>query len=174
MINEKSTVVTEVVMNEEKTDRYMYKRVWSRAKTPKLACVLTIHPGITDPNLMDLTTMLISNAIYDLEFDGFISVNLNSRLTDKRHISKEDFSEENNQAVLDAMNDENVETIIIGIGSAVLKNKDVNTWLKDILEQLSPERKEICQVLTAKKGPVHPLAPGARGVGGWQLVKLKL
>ena len=109
MITEKSTIIVEMLLNEEKTERYLYKRIWSKAKAPKLACVMTIHPGSTDPNSMDLTTMLIANSIYEMGYDGFLSVNLTSKLQQKRKISANDFSEENETAILDAFNDEQVE-----------------------------------------------------------------
>ena len=37
MITEKSTIAVEMLLNEEKTERYLYKRIWSKAKAPKLA-----------------------------------------------------------------------------------------------------------------------------------------
>ena len=93
MITEKSTIVVEMSLNEEKTERYLYKRVWSKAKAPKLACVMTIHPGSSDPNSMDLTTMLIANAINEMGYDGFLGVNLTSKLQQKRKISASDYTE---------------------------------------------------------------------------------
>ena len=104
MITEKSTIAVEMLLNEEKTERYLYKRVWSKAKAPKLACVMTIHPGSADPNSMDLTTMLIANAIHEMGYDGFLGVNLSSKLQQKRKISASDFSEENDSAILEACN----------------------------------------------------------------------
>ena len=123
MNTERSTIVVEVLLNEEKTERYLYKRIWSKAKTPKLACEMTIHPGSKDPNSMDLTTMLIANSIYEMGYDGFLSVNLTSKLQQKRKISANDFSEENESAILGAFNDEQVEKIIVAVGSSIKTNK---------------------------------------------------
>jgi hypothetical protein len=174
MLTEKTTVVTEILLNEDKTERYLYKRVWSKAKTPKLAVVMTIHPASSDPNSMDLTTMLISNSIYEMEYDGFLSVNLSSKIMQKRQLIDNDFSDVNDSVILDAFNDEQVEKIIIAVGSMIKTNKFVNAKLKYLMEQLSAERKEIVEVLVGINGPVHPLSPVARGVGDWKLAKLKM
>ena len=160
--------------NEEKTERYLYKRIWSKAKAPKLACVMTIHPGSTDPNNMDLTTMLIANSIYEMGYDGFLSVNLTSKLQQKRKISANDFSEENETAILDAFNDEQVEKKIVAVGSSIKTNKEVNAQLKSIIAQLSEERQKMLEELVGLDGPVHPLTPIARGVGGWKMARLKM
>ena len=174
MITEKSTIVVEMSLNEENTERYLYKRIWSKAKAPKLACVMTIHPGSTDPNNMDLTTMLIANSIYEMGYDGFLSVNLTSKLQQKRKISANDFSEENETAILDAFNDEQVEKKIVAVGSSIKTNKEVNAQLKSIIAQLSEERQKMLEVLVGLDGPVHPLTPIARGVGGWKMARLKM
>lgn len=174
MNTERSTIVVEVLLNEEKTERYLYKRIWSKAKAPKLACVMTIHPGSTDPNSMDLTTMLIANSIYEMGYDGFLSVNLTSKLQQKRKISANDFSEENETAILDAFNDEQVEKKIVAVGSSIKTNKEVNAQLKSIIAQLSEERQKMVEVLVGLDGPVHPLTPIARGVGGWKMARLKM
>ena len=174
MNTERSTIVVEVLLNEEKTERYLYKRIWSKAKAPKLACVMTIHPGSTDPNSMDLTTMLIANSIYEMGYDGFLSVNLTSKLQQKRKISANDFSEENETAILDAFNDEQVEKKIVAVGSSIKTNKEVNAQLKSIIAQLSEERQKMLEVLVGLDGPVHPLTPIARGVGGWKMARLKM
>lgn len=174
MNTERSTIVVEVLLNEEKTERYLYKRIWSKVKAPKLACVMTIHPGSNDPNSMDLTTMLIANSIHEMGYDGFLSVNLTSKVHQKRKISASDFSEENESAILGAFNDEQVEKIIVAVGSSIKTNKEVNAQLKSIIAQLSEERQKMVEVLVGLDGPVHPLTPIARGVGGWRLAKLKM
>lgn len=174
MITEKSTIIVEMLLNEEKTERYLYKRIWSKAKAPRLACVMTIHPGSIDPNNMDLTTMLIANAVNEMGYDGFLSVNLTSKLQQKRKISANDFSEENESEILEAFNDEQVEKIIVAVGSSIKTNKEVNVQLKSIIAQLSEERQRMVEVLVGLDGPVHPLTPIARGVGGWKLARVKM
>lgn len=174
MHTEKATVVTEIILNEEKTERYLYRRMWSRSKAPKLVCVMTIHPASIDPNNMDLTTMLIANSIYEMGYDGFIGVNLSSKLKQKQKISTRDFSKENESMILEALNDDQVVKIIIAVGSTIKTNKEVNSKLNSIIAQLSDERREMVEVLSGPNGPVHPLAPIVRCVGGWKLEKLKI
>ena len=174
MHTEKATVVTEIILNEEKTERYLYRRMWSRPKAPKLVCVMTIHPASIDPNNMDLTTMLIANSIYEMGYDGFIGVNLSSKLKQKQKISTRNFSKENESMILEALNDDQVVKIIIAVGSTIKTNKEVNSKLNSIIAQLSDERREMVEVLSGLNGPVHPLAPIVRCVGGWKLEKLKI
>ena len=97
-----------------------------------------------------------------------------SKLQQKRKISANDFSEENESAILGAFNDEQVEKIIVAVGSSIKTNKEVNAQLKSIIAQLSEERQKMVEVLVGLDGPVHPLTPIVRGVGGWKLAKLKM
>lgn len=169
----RNTVISEIAVNEERTERYSYKRTWSRSKNPKLACILSKFPVSNEPGVMDLTTMLISNELFELgEYDGFILVNLTSEISPENHLSDNDFSEENNRAILKAFNDEQVQKIIIAVGSIIKNNKDVSGLIDKIIGQLSDERQAIVEVLTGKNGPVHPLSTEARRQGGWNLAKL--
>lgn len=171
----KRTVVTEMLLNEDKTERYLYKRVWSRAKNPKLACVLTIRPTSSEPNTMDLTTMLVANEIHEMGLDGFFLVNLTSKITThRRKMKAEDFSNANDSVILEACLDEGVEKIILAVGSITKTNQEVIEKLKELTGQLPDERKELVEVLVGRNGPIHPLSPEARSIGGWQLAKLAL
>lgn len=174
MQTEKSTVVTEITLSEDKKERYLYRRIWSRKKAPNLACVLTIHPASINANHMDLTTMLISNAISDMGYDGYLGVNMSSKIKRNSNLKSSDFSEENESVIVDAMNDDQVTKIIIAVGSTIKTNKEVNAELKGILGQLTVDRRELVEVLVGFNGPVHPLAPIARSVGGWKLAKVKI
>lgn len=172
----RSTMVVEMILNEDKTERYSYKRIWTRKKEPRLVCIITKHPGSLDPNIQDLTTLLVSNEVaeMDQEYDGFIMVNLTSKNLKRSNMTKDDFSAENDSIVIEACMDEAVDKIIVAIGSIVTSNKEVNGKLKELLDQLPDDRKEKVEVLVGKKGPVHPLSPAARSLGGWHLAKVKI
>lgn len=176
MKTNKATVFTEMMLSEDKTERYLYKRTWSRKKDPKLVCVITKYPGSFDPNVEDLTTMLVSNEVAQMveKYDGFIIVNLTGKKLKRSNMTKEDFSKENDTIVVDTCSDEGVEKIIVAIGSLVTTNKEVNKKLKELLELLPEEKQETVEVLMGKNGPVHPLSSAARSVGGWHLAKLKI
>lgn len=171
----RSTAISEIAVNEDRTERYFYKRTWTRSKKPKLACILTKYPVNDEPGMMDLTTMLIANELYGLgEYDGFILVNLTSKLGPQKNLTKDYFSKENDAAVLSAFNDEQVQKIIIAVGSIIKTNKDTALKVKELIGQLSNDRKEIVEVLVGRNGPVHPLSPQARSRGGWQLSKVRV
>lgn len=171
----KSTVVSEIATNENKTERYLYRRTWKKSKNPKLVCVLTKFPVNDEPGMLDLTTMLISNEIYGLgEYDGFILVNLSSRLSPRTSLTEKDFSEENDDVILRVFNDEHVQKIIIAVGSIIKTNKEAALKVHELIGQLPSERKEIVEVLVGSNGPIHPLSPEARSRGGWKLSKAKL
>ncbi|MFW3362198.1 DUF1643 domain-containing protein [Aerococcus viridans] len=172
----RSTIAVEMILNEDKTERYLYKKTWSRKKEPKLVCIITKHPGSLEPNTGDLTTLLVSNEVneMDQEYDGFILVNLTSKNKQQSKITKADFSKENDQIVIEACSDDSVDKIIVAIGSIVTSNKEVNEKLKELLDHLPNDCKEKVEVLVGKNGPVHPLSPAARSVGGWHLAKLKI
>ena len=82
MIPEKETLKCEAVFNEERTHRYLWKRVWNKDKP--LACVIMINPCMADCIVMDTTTYLVVNNIASLEeYGGVEIVNLYSILTTK-------------------------------------------------------------------------------------------
>ena len=82
MITEKDTIKCEAVFNDEKTHRFLWKRVWNKDKP--LACVIMLNPCLSDNIVTDTTTSLVVNNIAKLgEFGGVSIVNLFSLLTPK-------------------------------------------------------------------------------------------
>ena len=82
MITEKDTIKCEAVFNDEKTHRFLWKRVWNKDKP--LACVIMLNPCLSDNIVTDTTTSLVVNNIAMLgEFGGVSIVNLFSLLTPK-------------------------------------------------------------------------------------------
>ena len=68
MITEKDTIKCEAVFNEDRTHRYMWKRVWSKDKP--MAAVLMLNPCLSDNIVTDTTTALVVNNIARLEKYG--------------------------------------------------------------------------------------------------------
>ena len=100
MIIEKHTIKCEAIFNEQKDHRLYWKRIWDKEKP--LACVITLHPCISDNIVCDTTTSLVCNNIARLEsYGGVIIVNLFSILTNKlqmrwaRDIDINDFENDN-------------------------------------------------------------------------------
>ena len=61
MITEKDTIKCEAVFNDEKTHRFLWKRVWNKDKP--LACVIMLNPCLSDNIVTDTTTSLVVNNV---------------------------------------------------------------------------------------------------------------
>lgn len=170
----KKTIITEMIINEEKNERYLYEQAWSRKKNPKLAFILAINPTNLDPNMLDLTTMLISNEVHDMKLDGFILCNLTSKIFSRRKIKADDFNDANDKVILEACTREDVDKIIIAAGSILKTNEVANEKVKELVAQLPEDVRKKVVIIVGKNGPIHPLSPEARSLGGWNLAKLKI
>ena len=84
---EKDTMKCEAVFNDERTHRYLWKRVWNKDKP--LAAVIMLNPCLSDTIMMDTTTAVVVNNIARLEqFGGVMIVNLYSHLANDDAIVK--------------------------------------------------------------------------------------
>lgn len=170
----KKTVVTEMVVNEDETERYLYQQTWTKKKEPKLAVILAINPTNSDPNTLDLTTMLIANEVHAMKLDGFILCNLTSRIFSRRKIRSDDFNEENDSTIIQACIREDVAKIIVAAGSILKTNEAANEKVKELVAGLPDDVRSKVEIIVGKNGPIHPLSPEARSLGGWNLAKLKI
>ena len=102
MITEKDTIKCESVFNDDKTHRFLWKRVWDKDKP--MACVIALNPSLSDNIITDVTTNLIVNNIARFgEYGGVEILNLFSVLTAKLRISEiddETYDEENDSYIL--------------------------------------------------------------------------
>lgn len=46
--------------------------------------------------------------------------------------------------------------------------------LKKLVDQLPEGVRSKVEIIVGKNGPIHPLSPEARSLGGWNLAKLKI
>ena len=141
MITEKDTIKCEAVFNDTKTHRLLWKRVWDKDKP--LACVITIHPSISDNIVMDTTTFLTVNGIANLEeFGGVILVNLFSLLTSKlqmRWARDIDINDpENNNYIKKAADDAAI--VILAWGRGVAQNARISNRADQVVELLAPHK----------------------------------
>lgn len=172
MVKELSASMTTKVIEEDSgTHRYVLERAWNKKGKAKMATVITLYPSTSELILTDTTTMLITNNIYKLGYDGFFSVNLYSKVNLPVSPSKSG-SKRNFKTATNATNDKyilecakNSEIVILAYGSLPSKNKQVQQRLDKVLTLLEKEGlAEVTRVLTdpEKKTCVHPLASKAR------------
>lgn len=169
MITEKDTIKCEAVFNDTKTHRLLWKRVWDKDKP--LACVITIHPSISDNIVMDTTTFLTVNGIANLEeFGGVILVNLFSLLTGKlqmRWARDIDINDpENDNYIKKAADDAAI--VILAWGRGVAQNARISNRADQVVELLAPHKEKLCVINDGEKTHLHPLSPSCRNIV-WKL-----
>ena len=87
MITEKDTIKCESIFNDDRTHRYLWKRVWDKDK-PAIS-VIMLNPSQADNIITDTTTYLVVNNVANLgEYGGVEVLNLYSKLTTKLRFSE--------------------------------------------------------------------------------------
>ena len=100
MITEKTTIKCDAIFSDDKTHRFLWKRVWDKDKP--IACVIMLNPASSTGIKTDLTSQLVLNNISNLEiYGGVIIVNLYSKITTKLNF-KCNFPDELNLAENDS------------------------------------------------------------------------
>ena len=164
MITEKEVVKCEAIFNEERTHRYLWKRVWDKDKP--LACVIMINACLADCLLMETTTYLVVNNIACLEkFGGVEIVNIYSMLTKKLEMRWTSDGE-----LFDSTTDTYIkkaaaecDTIILAWGTGVLNNQRIHKRIVAVLENLKPFKNKFSVITNGDEvRAVHPLTPSIR------------
>ena len=169
---DKDTIKCEAVFNDERTHRFLWKRVWSKEKP--IAAVISLNPCIADNLVCDTTTALICNNVARLEeYGGVIILNLYSRLTNKlnfRWNSDEDLNEPENDSYILKVAAE-CETMILAWGKASDNTQSVADRAHAVLEQLRPFSDKLFIISDGNRSSLHPLTPSIRN--HWQLLPYK-
>lgn len=172
-----ASMATKVIEEDSGTHRYVLERSWNKKGKAKMATVITLYPSTSELILTDTTTMLITNNIYKLGYDGFFSVNLFSKVNLPDFPSKSG-SRRNFKTASNATNDKHIlecaknsGIVILAYGSLPSKNKQVNVRLDHILKLF--EKNDLTtkvKVLTDEKKEkcFHPLS--ARVRKNWNLI----
>lgn len=163
MLIEKETIKCEAVFNEERTHRYLWKRVWNKDKP--LAAVIMLNPCLSDTIMMDTTTALVVNNIARLEqFGGVMIVNLYSQLTTKlnfRWNGEEDLTHlANDDAIVKAA--EESSEVILAWGKGIESNKRIVERVKQVMEILKPYHEKLFVISDGERSGFHPLTPSIR------------
>ena len=170
MITEKHTIKCESVFNDERTHRYLVKRVWDKDK-PCMA-VIMINPCMSDNVVTDTTTMLVINNVARMEeYGGVHILNLYSMLTNKlcfRFNSDEDLSHKENDTYI-LKSAEECSKVILAWGKTENTNQRIGERATKVVSLLQPFSDKLFQISDGERIGLHPLTPTARA--RWDLVK---
>ena len=163
MITEKDTIKCEAVFNDEKTHRFLWKRVWNKDKP--LACVIMLNPCLSDNIVTDTTTSLVVNNVAMLgEFGGVSIVNLFSLLTPKlqmRCARDIDINDYGNDTHIKKAADE-ASIIVLAWGKGAELNARITNRANQVIELLSEHKEKLKVISDGKRQGIHPLTPSCR------------
>ena len=169
MITEKEVIKCEAIFNEDRTHRYLWKRVWDKDKP--LAAVVMLNPCLSDNIVTDTTTTLVVNNVARLEsYGGVVIVNLYSLLTTKlnfRWNSDEDLNDKENDAYIKKAAEE-ASTVILAWGKSADTNQRIQERAKRVLEILAPYKDKLTVITDGVREGLHPLTPILRQM--WELI----
>jgi len=171
---EETTIRITATFNEERTHRYMLRRVWDESKPS--AVILMSNASTADIIRGDLTSMLVQNNLADLGYGAVTCVNLFSLMCQKLDLSGNigDLTDdENTRQILEAVKESDIT--IIGIGSVARTYKRVALYQNRLFNQLRQYQSKI-HAISAPDGTegLHPLSAKLREVGSWTLVPFQL
>ena len=163
MITEKDTIKCESIFNDERTHRFMWKRVWNKDKP--LVAVAMLNPSQADNLLTDNTSALVCNNVAGLEeYGGVIVVNLFSRLTNKlcfRWNSDDDLNDPENDRYIKRAAEE-CSTVILAWGKAADTNQRIAARAAQVLALLREYETKLFLLSDGERIGLHPLTPALR------------
>ena len=170
MITEKDTIKCEAIFNDERTHRYLWRRVWDKDKP--IISVIMLNPCLSDNIMTDTTTALVVNNVARLEeYGGVEIVNLYSKLTTKLRFTEPDEElndEENDSYILKSV--ESCSKTIIAWGKASNSNARIEERAIQVLNMLVEHKEKLFVISDGTRSALHPLTPSIRG--NWFLEKL--
>lgn len=160
---EKDTIRCESVFNEDRTHRYLWKRVWNKDKP--LAAIIMLNPCMANNLIMDTTTFLVVNNVARLEeYGGVEIVNLYSLLTSKlnfRWNADEDLNgPENDEYIKRAALE--CDTVILAWGKTPDTNQRVADRANAVLKLLEGVKGKLRVITDGERSGIHPLTPSIR------------
>ena len=166
MITEKNTIKAEAIYDETHQHRLWWSHTWDKQKP--MACIITLHPSISDTILMDTTTFLCVNGVRKLEDEGYggvIIVNLFSLLTPKLQMRWARDIDINHLE-----NDNYIKTAAQGSSKIIFawgrgaNNVRILKRAKQVVELLSEHKEKFCVISDGKRKLLHPLTPECRNM----------
>ena len=161
MIVEKDTIKCEVVYDDSKQHRLMWKQVWD-AKKP-LACVIMINPCQASTINKDTTTYLVVNNIANLgDYGGVTIVNLFSLLTPKLHFtSPATLNDKDNDSYIKKAAEE-ASVVILAWGRGADTNLKIAERARQVVTMLEPQKEKLRVISDGERIGMHPLTPALR------------
>ncbi len=173
MLNEKDTIKCESVFNDERTHRFLWKRVWNKDKP--IACVIMLNPCIAYNIITDTTTSLVVNNVARLEkYGGVVIVNLYSVLTTKLNFKEEDadsFNDQINDTYIVKAAEES-KTVILAWGRSADSNQHISERAVEVFNLLVPYEDKLHVISDGVRFGIHPLTPSVRNT--WRVEKVSL
>jgi len=171
MITEKDTIKCEAIFNDDKTHRFLLKRIWDKDK-PAVAIVM-LNPSLSDNIIDDTTTTLCINNVARLEnYGGVQIVNLYSLLTPKlnfRWNSDEDLNApENDEYIKKAANE--CEVVVLAWGRSTANNDRIADRAVAVVNMLLKHKDKLVVISDGERSGLHPLTPALRN--SWILESL--
>lgn len=155
----RGNIEVEILHSDDGKYRYILKKVWN--KELPMVTVLTLYPANNKLIESDLTTMLITNNVYQLGYGGFFNVNLFPRVfTGKREYKSDKY---NDDCILECV--KNSEIVVIACGSLIYNNKKVRKRYNELEVILKNSKKNVKLVSLTdvnKENIYHPLSPKIR------------
>ncbi|MBE7041061.1 MAG: DUF1643 domain-containing protein [Ruminococcaceae bacterium] len=171
MLTEKDTIKCESIFNEDRTHRFLWKRVWNKDKP--LMTVIMLNPCHADNIITDTTTALVVNNVARLEEYGGVSiVNLYSLLTSKlnfRWNADEELNHEENDNYIKKAAEES-ETVVLAWGKSTDTNQRIAERAEHVVAMLFGMKEKLKWITDGFRTGVHPLTPTLRNK--WNLVPI--
>ena len=169
MITEKDTIKCEAIFNDERTHRFLWKRVWDKDKP--IATVIMSNPNLSDNVITDTSTALVVNNIARLErYGGVNIVNLYSLLTPKLHFrwnSDEELNDKDNDTYIRKAAEES-EVVILAWGRASENNIRIAARAEHVVAMLADLKDKLMVISDGERELIHPLTPSLRSA--WSIV----
>ena len=161
MITEKDTIKCEVVYDESKQHRLLWKQVWD-VKKP-LACVIMINPCQASTVITDTTTYLVVNNIANLgDYGGVTIVNLFSLLTPKLHFTLPMvLNDKDNDSYIKKAAEE-ASVVILAWGKGADTNLKIAERARQVVAMLEPQKEKLRVISDGERMGMHPLTPALR------------
>lgn len=173
MITEKDTIKCESIFNDERTHRYLWKRVWDKDKP--IISVIMLNPSQSDNIITDTTTGLVVNNVGCLnggEYGGVEILNLYSKLTPKLRFSEPDDElncEENDSYILQSV--KTSSKVVLAWGKAANTNARIEERAIQVLNLIKDYKDKLYVLSDGERKFLHPLTPVLRSGNNWVLEK---
>ena len=163
MITEKDTIKCEAIFSDDRTHRFLWKRVWDKDKP--IISVIALNPCHSDNIVTDTTTSLIVNNVAKLsEYGGVEILNLYSKLTSKLSFKESDEdlnNEENDSFILKSV--ASSSKTILAWGKASANNSRIEERALEVINLLLPHKDKLYMISDGVRLGLHPLTPSVRG-----------